>query len=124
MTVAEIKQRCCELGSGCAAFSWAVSQDAMKPGMACARKSFGDGKYTVSRGYNGYEKTGVPRPVRFQSLPFLDLSLPFLTFHCLPSTLHRLSSTRHRPSSTRHVSENLTMCWKSGRALLAFHGVF
>ena len=62
MTVDQIKHKCCELGDGCVAFSWATKQDPLKPGMSCARKSWGDGGYTKLPIYNGYEKTNVPRP--------------------------------------------------------------
>jgi hypothetical protein len=62
MTVEHIKQTCCKLGDGCVAFSWAKKQDPGKPGTACARKSWGNGGYSKMAGFNGYEKTNVPRP--------------------------------------------------------------
>ena len=47
--------------NGCVAFSWSAKQDPTEPGIACARKTWGDGSYVFSKGYNGYEKLG-PRP--------------------------------------------------------------
>ena len=61
MTVEAIKQKCCDLGSGCYAFSWAKAQDPATAGEACARKT-PDGGYTVDAKYNGYEKVGPPSP--------------------------------------------------------------
>ena len=55
MTVAEIKKVCCQLGNGCAAFSWSADQDPDKPGIACAKKNMGGG-VTHSSEYNGYQK--------------------------------------------------------------------
>jgi hypothetical protein len=62
MTLAQIQEKCCELGDGCVAFSWAAKQDPTKPGTACARKSWGDGSYISSKAYTGYEKLDLPRP--------------------------------------------------------------
>lgn len=62
MTVAQIQQKCCELGDGCVAFSWSAKQDPASPGTACARKSWGNGGYSKSADFNGYEKIGIPRP--------------------------------------------------------------
>lgn len=62
MTVAQIQQKCCELGDGCVAFSWSAKQDPTKPGAACARKNWGDGSYDSSAAFNGYEKLNLPRP--------------------------------------------------------------
>jgi hypothetical protein len=58
----QIKQKCCDLGDGCVAFSYAADQDPAKPGVACARKNWGNGGYEKDGGkFNGYEKLG-PRP--------------------------------------------------------------
>jgi hypothetical protein len=61
MTVAQIQQKCCELGDGCVAFSWHAEHNPAEPGTACARKNWGDGSYDVSKLFNGYEKLG-PHP--------------------------------------------------------------
>jgi hypothetical protein len=61
MTVDAIKQKCCDLGTGCYAFSWAEAQDPATAGSACARKTPGGG-YAVDAAYNGYEKVGAPLP--------------------------------------------------------------
>ena len=62
MTVEQIQQTCCNLGDGCVAFSWSSKQNPLKPGIACARKGWGNGGYSKLPGYNGYEKTNIPRP--------------------------------------------------------------
>jgi hypothetical protein len=62
MPLHQIQQQCCDLGDGCVAFSYAAAQDPTVPGKACARKSWGAGRYETSQTFNGYEKTGMPRP--------------------------------------------------------------
>jgi hypothetical protein len=58
MPLAEIQAKCCELGKGCTSFSYLATQDPLKPGSACARKTWGSGRYERTEGFNGYEKTG------------------------------------------------------------------
>ena len=69
MPLSQIQAKCCELGDGCTSFSWKASQDPLKPGSACARKTWGRGNYGHVEGFNGYEKTGVPRPTPPPSPP-------------------------------------------------------